>query len=223
MRARGRGTEEPVDVRCRLSRHEPRPREEASPRAASARTSTTGSPSCTIAVPPLRERREDIPVLVAHRLAALASETADGTDAVTPSAMEALVAHGWPGNVRELFNVVDDAFTMTGGPTLDVADLRLAAAPPHVTPLAPSGETVPTFREHERSLIARALVVTQGNKARAAQQLGISRKSLYAKIARYGLVLAVVTPLVSPLHHQSPLHHRVPRRGARPEFASALA
>jgi transcriptional regulator with PAS, ATPase and Fis domain len=200
VRPVGSVTEEGVDVRVIASTN--RDPEEALRSLALRADLYYRLAASTVVLPPLRDRCEDIPALVAHRLAALASET-DGDDGVTSSAMEALVAHAWPGNVRELFNVVEDAFTMTGGSTLDVVDLRLAAAPPYVTPLAPSAEAVPTFREHERSLIARALAVTQGNKARAAQQLGISRKSLYAKIARYGLVLAVVAPLVSPLHHRS--------------------
>lgn len=138
-----------------------------------------------IAVPPLRERRDDIAPLVAYQLNALNAryQTALGSRGVTPDAIRSLRAAPWMGNVRELFNVLENAFTSCRSADLDVHDLGLPVAPVEV------GRSVPpaaqTFAQGERALIERALTSTGGNKRRAAQLLGISRKKLYAKIAKY--------------------------------------
>jgi DNA-binding NtrC family response regulator len=99
--------------------------------------------------------------------------------------MRLLLAQPWLGNVRQLFNVVEDAFTMGGG-WVGVTDLALPSTEAEVAPVTPAG-VLPTFQETERTLIEQALVLTGGNKVRAARQLGISRKKLYAKLALYGL------------------------------------
>jgi len=130
-----------------------------------------------IAVPPLRERPTDIPALVEYHLAVLDARNGRRAQGITEAALEALVFEPWHGNVRQLFNVVENAFTACTG-VIDVADLDL-----------PSGRTmdgIPTVEESERTLIERTLAVTGGNKRRAAQLLGISRKTLYARLARYG-------------------------------------
>ena len=106
-----------------------------------------------------------------------------------PEALEALRHYSWPGNVRELMNVIESAYTFGRGESIGVAELppamvceaTLAADSP--SPLS----LVSTFAEAERNLIARALEATGGNKLRTARLLGISRKKLYAKIAKYRL------------------------------------
>ena len=153
-----------------------------------------------VTVPSLAERRGDIPVLVEFRLAALnAGATAEGRHVrgVTERAMEMLIARSWPGNVRELFNVVENAFSMCAA-LIDLADLALAGVIPFPSTVSEGPAPLPTFQESERNLIERALEMTRGNKLRAAQQLGISRKKLYAKLARYGLLGITLLLLNAP-------------------------
>jgi len=102
-------------------------------------------------------------------------------------AMAALCAYPWPGNVRELQNVIEAAFTFGRSDTIRLSQLpreisRESMAPP---PLMPG--LLPTFADAERDLVQRALDSTSGNKVQAARLLRISRKKLYAKIAKYGL------------------------------------
>jgi two-component system, NtrC family, response regulator GlrR len=159
-----------------------------------------------VSVPSLAERREDIPVLVEFRLAALnASAAAEGRHVrgVTERAMEMLVARSWPGNVRELFNVVENAFSMCSA-LIDRADLALDGVIPFPSTVSEGPAPLPTFQESERNLIERALEMTRGNKLRAAQQLGISRKKLYAKLARYGLLGITLLLLNAPGPVRSP-------------------
>ena len=144
----------------------------------------------TVVLPPLRERPGDVPPLVEYQLRALNERyagAASGGRGITSEALEMLECQPWPGNVRELFNVVENAFTMCQSGNIGVESLRLAPsgqadeARVEEPPVVP-----PTYAQSERTLIERALALTGGNKLRAAQQLGISRKKLYAKLARYG-------------------------------------
>jgi DNA-binding NtrC family response regulator len=154
-----------------------------------------------VTVPPLAERREDIPALVEFRLAALnASAAAEGRHVrgVTERAMDMLLARSWPGNVRELFNVVENAFNMCTT-LIDGADLALDGVFPFPSTVSEGPAPLPTFQESERNLIERALKITRGNKLRAAQQLGISRKKLYAKLARYGMLGVTLLLLNAPV------------------------
>jgi two-component system, NtrC family, response regulator AtoC len=142
-----------------------------------------------IVVPPLRERRNDIPLLVAHAL--------QGTPAraVTEEAMDHLMAHDWPGNVRELVHVIGRAAVVCGGEVIDGA-----ALPPNITSVAPPAKGDPTGADatslrramaaYERSLIVAALEQSEGNRSEAARRLGIARTHLYAKIEEHGIVLA---------------------------------
>lgn len=145
-------------------------------------------------VPPLRERREDIPGLLRVFLDHFNREMGHAVHGVTPRAQERLVAYAWPGNVRELKNTVEQMVLMCAGDTIDEEDLpdtiRLRAPAP---PSAARAEdlfrpgTVPTLEEVEGAAIAHALAETRGNRTRAAQLLGISRQTLRTKIERYGL------------------------------------
>jgi len=142
-----------------------------------------------VAVPPLRERGDDIVLLAEHHLRDINERygnTVRGVRGLTMDAMAELLSQRWPGNVRELFNVLEEAFTTCPALHITPADLALPSSGP--IEAAPQGAPeVETFEAGERALIARALSATQGNKLRAAQQLGISRKKLYAKIAKYAL------------------------------------
>jgi transcriptional regulator with PAS, ATPase and Fis domain len=142
-----------------------------------------------IAVPPLRARADDVALLSEHHLGVL-NQRYGGTmrerRGITRDALEALACNGWPGNVRELFNVLERAFMACRSPLIQRADLALpssCSAPAAATRTAAAS----TYAESERALIERTLDSTGGNKARAARQLGISRKRLYARIAKYAL------------------------------------
>ncbi len=147
-----------------------------------------------IRVPPMRERPEDVPLLVEHFIALFNERMLRPARVVgmEEDALAAMRRYRWPGNVRELANAVESAFTFGRSPTIRLADLPPAIARPGREqvearpPAARSG--FQTFAEAERDLIANALEATGGNKLRAAKMLKISRKKLYAKIAKYGLV-----------------------------------
>jgi len=137
-----------------------------------------------IQIPPLRERREDIPLLVEHLL----GKHSRGEHRVSPEALGSLMGYLWPGNVRELENEIMRAAAL-GGEVIGVRDLspQIAAS----VPLAlhdPDDLDLRTRVEHlERELIHRALKRTGGNNTRAARLLGLSRYGLLKKIQRYAL------------------------------------
>jgi DNA-binding NtrC family response regulator/pSer/pThr/pTyr-binding forkhead associated (FHA) protein len=139
-------------------------------------------------IPPLRERRDDIPLLVDHFLRVLGERVGRRVEAVSPAAIDVLTRYRWPGNVRELRNVVERALVLGDGRSLEVDDL-----PPellHAAPVAPAADAAVLVRplaELERDAIAGALAATAGNKARAAALLGIDRTTLYRKLKDYGL------------------------------------
>ncbi len=145
-------------------------------------------------VPPLRERTEDVGPLAQH-FVVLFNEKLHRPVAVADLDDEALAAmrrYPWPGNVRELSNAIEGAFTFGRSPVICLADLPSTITGAHLSRpassvLAASFSSVATFADVERDLIKRALQTTEGNKARAAKVLKISRKKLYAKIAKYGI------------------------------------
>jgi len=139
-----------------------------------------------IHVPPLKERRDDIPLLAMAFLREFAQENGKKLDGFDPKARQALYAYPWPGNVRELRNSVESAVVMAGSGLVGLDDL-----PPGVRS---SGEErdvrVPvgsTLAEAEKILIRETLVAQGGNKSRTAEVLGIGRKTLYQKIDEYGI------------------------------------
>jgi DNA-binding NtrC family response regulator len=141
-----------------------------------------------IRVPPLRERREDIPVLAAHFLAGFASR-GRGAASLTPGALAALAAHDWPGNVRELENTLERVAVEARGGTIDVADL-----PPAFRERPPSLEEplfagLPRLEELEKRYLRHVLAAVKGNRSRAAEVLGIDRRTLYRMAERFGLDL----------------------------------
>ena len=152
--------------------------------------------AAVITVPPLRERRDDIPLLVEHFISLFQQDLGRTVKGIERKALDALSKHSWPGNVRELSNAVEGAFTFGRDHLILLDDLppAMAASGGAQGKLAvceveadPVSTPVATFAEIERALIARALQNNNGNKVHAAAELKISRKKLYAKIAKYGL------------------------------------
>jgi two-component system response regulator HydG len=135
-------------------------------------------------VPPLRERREDIGLLVEHFLDRCAPRTGSSTFSmsVTPRALKLLETHPWPGNVRELGNVIERLMVTASGPTIDIEAVRGALSP--LVPSDPVQSLVAarvSLDALERRYIAGVLRHTQGNKARAAEILGIDLSTLYRR------------------------------------------
>jgi len=141
-----------------------------------------------IAIPPLRDRREDVPLLVRHFAEKAAGDgLCPAAPELEPEALARLEAHDWPGNVRELENVVRLACRLSGGRRVTVDHVKLEARPSSAAPRPAAAAEPLSMRDAERDAIRRALEATDGNKTRAAQLLGISRKKLYAKIKAYAL------------------------------------
>ncbi|MEP7117571.1 MAG: sigma 54-interacting transcriptional regulator [Acidobacteriota bacterium] len=137
-----------------------------------------------ITVPPLRDRREDIPPLVQHFLVRASTRMGKDVTAVSAEAMTALMNYRWPGNVRELEHAVERAVILANGPSI-----RLRELPPEITKKAPVGASGDTLdlQEHERLMIERALHQFGGHRRRAAEALKISTVTLWRKMKQYGL------------------------------------
>jgi len=140
-----------------------------------------------IALPPLRERVEDLPLLARVFIEEFNRQDNRKVEGLTKEAEDALVRFGWPGNVRELRNVLQRAVVLCGSGLLrreHLPDAMLKESTPAARPQAPG---VAPIREMERELITRALEETNQDKRRAASLLGISLKTLYNKLAKYGI------------------------------------
>jgi DNA-binding NtrC family response regulator len=137
-----------------------------------------------IHLPPLRDRREDIPPLAAHFLREQSARYHRPVAELPPEAMRALLAHAWPGNVRELRHAVERAVLMAHGSAVTGEDLGLHTS--RAQPAATSLDDL-TLEEAERVLIQRALTRHAGNVSRAADALGVSRSALYRRIQHFGL------------------------------------
>lgn len=132
-----------------------------------------------IHLPPLRERKEDIPLLATAHLAAMARRYRKDAKGFSTVALRALIEHPWPGNVRELMHVVERAVLMSQGDSIQPADLALRAA-------APQGRLEEmSIEEVEEFLIRKALARHHGNVSHAAEALGLSRSALYRRLQRY--------------------------------------
>ena len=137
-------------------------------------------------VPPLRERREDIPVLAEHFLREYAAAADRPIQGFSQEAMQSLLAHSWPGNVRELENVVERAVALAPGLIVEESDLpEKLAAPSRVSSVAPQGDQL-TLEETIRRHVIEVLEQVHGNKSEAARVLGIPRRTLYRMLERYG-------------------------------------
>src|SRR2546428_826219 len=144
-----------------------------------------------ITMPPLRERKEDIPILVRGFLRHFSKANEKEVVDLTPEAMNALLTYNWPGNVRELRTAIEHGVVMATGTKITVRDLpsavREAAGatlPRGISPAKAFGEKVSPLDLHEteRKLILQALATTNGNVTAAAKKLGISRRTLHRKI-----------------------------------------
>jgi DNA-binding NtrC family response regulator len=138
----------------------------------------------TLTIPPLRERREDIPALATGLLAELCARQERRPAVLSPQAMDRLTAHSWPGNVRELRNALEAALVFCGGDVIEPDDLQLDPAPAG-SPAA-SGASL-SLEDSERETILRALEASGGVKKDAADRLGISRRAIHYKIKKYGI------------------------------------
>ncbi len=138
-----------------------------------------------IEIPPLRERKEDIPILLEHFIQKFNRIYRRQVEGVEPEALEVLMSYPWPGNVRELENTVEGLYVLGLRRIIRVTDLPLHIRKRADLGVAPTGAM--SIRELEKETILRALKMAGGNKSKAAKILGISRNRLYRKLKAYGL------------------------------------
>jgi DNA-binding NtrC family response regulator len=141
----------------------------------------------TLRLPPLRERRDDIPLLVDHLVHRGAAQCGKPVVGVSAAALAALRAHDWPGNVRELAHVLERSVALARGTVLDVEDL-----PDELHGPAPAAATeltadLPTLEQLKHRYIQHVVELHAGNVSRAAAVLGVERRSLYRMLRRYGI------------------------------------
>ena len=142
----------------------------------------------TIQIPPLRERREDIPLLLEHFLRKFTEKNRRDVTGLTAAARDALLKYDYPGNVRELENIVERAVLLCRGRVIDVEDLPAAARPGQRGAAEPLPKDLPgVLADIERQAIESALERTDGIQTQAAESLGISERVLRYKMKKYGL------------------------------------
>jgi two-component system nitrogen regulation response regulator NtrX len=150
-------------------------------------------------VPPLRERRQDVPLLARHFLAAISAEYGKRPKQLAAEALEALVAQSWPGNVRELRNTIERLVIMTAGDRIEARHLPapLLSGLPAAPPTASAAAVPPTFpfaslaearEDFEKRYIWRKYQECGGNMSRTAEALQVERSNLYRKMKAYGLL-----------------------------------
>jgi DNA-binding NtrC family response regulator len=140
----------------------------------------------TLRVPPLSERREDIPFLTRHFMAKHAAST--GRDVrLSPEVLDRLILYEYPGNVRELENIVQKALAVCDGEVIESRHLLADLRDERVRPTRGSHQGWPTLEAHEKDYIRDVLEEVEGNKSKAARVLGIDRVSLWRKLKRYCL------------------------------------
>ncbi|MFP4650627.1 MAG: sigma-54-dependent transcriptional regulator [Desulfobacterales bacterium] len=147
-----------------------------------------------IHVPPLCERTDDIPALAQHFVNHYAEKNRKKIKGFTPQAMDRLLKHSWPGNVRELENMVERAVILSPGGYITEKDLPLnisrtdeRASQAAAAEDAGTGDAGSSLDEIEKSAIVRSLKKAEGNKSEAARLLGITRRTLYNKLEKYGI------------------------------------
>jgi two-component system response regulator HupR/HoxA len=143
----------------------------------------------TLSLPPLRDRPEDVPVLARAILARASQALGKAVTDFSPSALACMQSYGWPGNVRELQNEIYRMVALADGPALDVDLLaaRILEAGGGVRTIGPDAKLRERVEALEANLLREVLARHRGNKSRAADELGLSRVGLRAKLARYGL------------------------------------
>jgi transcriptional regulator with GAF, ATPase, and Fis domain len=136
-----------------------------------------------IMVPPLRDRKDDIPLLAQHFLEAHSPANRKQIKGYSEQVMKIFIDYDWPGNVRELQNGIEHAVILAKGEIIEVVDL-----PHNLRETVARGEgEISTLKDSERSLILRVLREAKGNKYRAAKRLGITRSTLYGKLKKHGI------------------------------------
>ncbi len=137
-------------------------------------------------LPPLRERAGDVALLARHLVTTLATRHRVPVPELTAAALAALERHTWPGNVRELRNVLERAVVVRGGEVIRPEDLALGGA--QVPPVQAGSAAVPLDREvREREAVLEALRRAGGNRDEAAALLGVSVRTLYYRLRRFGI------------------------------------
>lgn len=140
----------------------------------------------SIEMPPLAERREDIPLLAHHFLFVFSEKNQKKIKGYSPQAMDLMMKYEWPGNIRELMNVVERAVVLSRGEYLDIDDFSIQVRGESL-PTTDAGGSV-SLEEVERNTILKTLERAGGNKSEAARLLGITRKTLRDKLKKYGIV-----------------------------------
>ncbi len=145
----------------------------------------------SVKIPPLRDRPEDVPLLVEHFLERCNTKLGTSVAGVDPAAMKAMMEYSWPGNVRELENLIERAVILCDGERITTALLtdKVREAPPGPVANLPAGQLSikKTARTVEEELIRRALAQTRGNRTRASKLLEISHRTLLYKLKDYGI------------------------------------
>jgi two-component system NtrC family response regulator len=182
------GGREPISVQCRViaathrdldaAVHEQRFREDLYFRLAVIR----------VALPPLRQRRDDLIALAEHFIEAFSRELKKPPNKLSDAAVAAIRKHTWPGNVRELQNRIKCALVLADSPLINPSDLELDAALSATS--RPAGTLREAIQELEREIVVTKLRENNGNISKTARMLGISRPTLYELIARYGIEYA---------------------------------
>jgi two-component system response regulator HydG len=140
----------------------------------------------TLRIPPLRERRQDIPLLAGHVLERLFQNSGRQHE-LSDEAVRALLAYDWPGNVRELENCLERCCAMTSGSIIHTVDLpsSITGAPARLVSETAQGRVVP-LADLEKQSILGAIAQLNGDKLMAARMLGIGKTTLYRKLKEYG-------------------------------------
>ncbi len=141
-----------------------------------------------ISLPPLRERKEDIPYLLDHILTKFGGDTENRMQVISQAAMEKLMAYHWPGNVRELENIIERSMVLARSETVEADDIRLdhatASSRSEAAAFLPQGMTL---EQYEQELIREALRRTGDNKSQAARLLGMTRNALRYRLSQMGV------------------------------------
>ena len=137
-----------------------------------------------IKIPPLRKRKEDIPILVNYFLKKLGKKMGKEIQSVSPEFINILKEYSWPGNVRELQNVIERALNLARKPILNIDCIPDYLKDSRETPVDIFGELLP-LSKMEKNLIKQTLIKCHGNKSKAANLLGIGRGTLYRKLKFY--------------------------------------
>jgi DNA-binding NtrC family response regulator len=140
-------------------------------------------------MPPLRDRKNDIPLLTQAFVKEFATENGKNVGSISPDAMDTLLRYTWPGNVRELRTAIEHAVVLARGTAIEMRDLpqniRIGDDQQLGESNALAGDL--TVKEAEKQLIIRALKETHGNRSEAAKKIGMSRRTLHRKLHTYQL------------------------------------